>query len=242
VKNGIKYILQRGLGFQRYLYVFALFKIKTLHNDKKEKDFFHFLSLLKDGQGSVLDIGANLGIMTFYLSKKLPKSKIIAFEPIKDNLIVLKRVVSKFKLKNVQIHELALGEEQGKVEMVLPHQKGTKMQGLSHVKHESITEWNEGDSYTVDIDTLDNILPQEKIQGIKIDVENFEYYVLRGGKQIIESNKPIIYAELWDNSNRIQCFELLNEIGYSINVIVENVLTKFDSKVHDHQNFIFLPN
>lgn len=242
MKNGIKYILQRGLGFQRYLYVFALFKIKTLHSDKKEGDFFHFLSLLKDGQGTVLDIGANLGIMTYYLSKELPNCKIISFEPIKDNLLILRKIVSKFKLKNVEIKGLALGDKPGTVEMVLPHQKGTRMQGLSHVKHESITEWNEGDLYKVEIDTLDNLIPEEKIQGIKIDVENFEYYVLNGGKVLIKANKPVIYAELWDNLNRTQCFELLSELGYSINVIEGNNLTKFDPHTHKHQNFIFLPN
>lgn len=242
MKNGIKYILQHGLGFQRYLYVFALFKIKTLHSDNKEKDFFHFLSLLKDGHGAVLDIGANLGIMSYYLSKSLPNSKIISFEPIKDNLTVLKRIVSKFKLKNVEIHDCALGDEKGNVEMVLPNQKGTKMQGLSHVKHESITDWNEGEVYQVKIDTLDNLLSGEKIQGIKIDVENFEYYVLKGGKNILKDNKPVIYAELWDNSNRTLCFELLTELGYSINVIEKKALIAYNSKMHKHQNFIFLPN
>jgi hypothetical protein len=39
VKNTIKYILQKILGFQTYLFVFSVFKIKTLHSDPKEKDF-----------------------------------------------------------------------------------------------------------------------------------------------------------------------------------------------------------
>ncbi len=64
------------MGFRTYLYVFAIFKIKTLRSDPKEKDFFHFLSLLKDGKGAVLDIGANIGIMTVHLARKLPNSTV----------------------------------------------------------------------------------------------------------------------------------------------------------------------
>ncbi|MFN6014603.1 MAG: FkbM family methyltransferase, partial [Flavobacteriales bacterium] len=156
MKNRLKYILQKLMGFRTYLYVFALFKIRTLRSDAKEKDFFHFLSMLKDGDGAVLDVGANIGIMTVHLANKLPNSTIHAFEPIPENLSVLKKIVAKYNLKKIRIHETAVGESTGKVKMILPHDRKTKMQGLSHVKHESITEWNEGDEYNVPLDTLDN--------------------------------------------------------------------------------------
>jgi hypothetical protein len=80
------------------------------------------------------------------------------------------------------------------------------------------------------------------VQGIKIDVENFEYYALMGGKRIIETNHPIIYAELWDNENRKKCIELLGQMNYNINVIDNNKLVPYNDKKHKGQNFIFLPN
>ncbi len=230
------------MGFRTYLYVFALFKIKTLRSDSKEKDFFHFLTLLEDGKGSVLDIGANIGIMTVHLAQKLPNSTIHAFEPIPDNLSVLKRIIAKFQLKKIKIHETAVGETEGNVQMILPHQGKTKMQGLSHVKHETITEWNEGDEYNVPLNTLDNLLNGEPIQGIKIDIENFEYYALKGGKRILESNHPVIYAELWNNENRTNCIELLSNLNYKALVVVNDQLVSFDSQKHDNQNFIFVSN
>jgi hypothetical protein len=124
--------------------------------------------------------------------------------------------------------------------MILPHQGKTKMQGLSHVKHESITEWNEGEEFNVPLNTLDNLLNGEPIQGIKIDIENFEYYALKGGKRILESNHPIIYAELWDNENRSNCIDLLTSMNYQPHVIVNNELTVFDETQHKNQNFIFI--
>lgn len=234
--------MQKLLGFRTYLYVFAIFKIKTLRSDSKEKDFFHFLSLLEDGKGAVLDVGANIGIMTVHLAQKLPNSTVHAFEPVPDNLSVLKKVIAKFNLKKIKIHETAVGESVGNVQMILPHQGKTKMQGLSHVKHESITEWNEGEEFNVPLNTLDNLLNGEPIQGIKIDIENFEFYALKGGKRILETNHPVIYAELWDNENRTNCLDLLSAMNYQANVVVDNKLVPFNAKKHTNQNFIFISN
>jgi hypothetical protein len=116
------------------------------------------------------------------------------------------------------------------------------MQGLSHVKHETITEWNQGEEFTVPLNTLDTVLNGEPIQGIKIDIENFEYYALKGGKRILTENRPIIYAELWDNTNRAHCFQLLNDLNYSALVVEKNTLVPFDQSQHTQQNFIFIAN
>lgn len=240
MKNRLKYVLQKSLGLQTYLYVFALYKIRTLRSDKKENDFFTFLSLLKDGKGDVLDIGANLGIMTVHLANHLPNSTIHAFEPMPTNASILKRIIAKFNLKKAKIHEIALGDEPGTAKMVLPINGATVMQGLSHVKHESITEWNEGKEVDVKLDKLDNVINGQVIQGIKIDVENFEYFALKGGTRVINAHHPIIYAELWDNENRQQCFELLLGFNYSIFVAGKNGLEPFQPLVHQTQNFIFV--
>lgn len=240
MKNGLKYILQQTLGLKTYLYVFALYKIRTLRSDKKENDFFTFLSLLKDGEGDVLDIGANLGVMTVHLANQLPNSTIHAFEPMPDNVSILKRVISKYNIQNQKVHEIALGDYSGTAKMVMPLNGATVMQGLSHVKHESITEWNEGREVDVPLEKLDNVLNGQVVQGIKIDVENFEYFALKGSDRILSTHHPIIYAELWDNENRQQCFDLLQNYNYSIFVAQEGKLIPFDSTTHQTQNFIFV--
>jgi FkbM family methyltransferase len=230
------------MGFRTYLYVFALFKIKTLRTDSKEKDFFHFLSLLEDGNGAVLDVGANIGIMTGLIAQKLPNSIVHAFEPIPDNLSVLKRIIAKFNLKKIKVHEIAVGESIGNIQMILPYQGKTKMQGLSHVKHHSMIEWNDGEEFNVPLNTLDNIINGEAIQGIKIDIENFEYFALKGCKRILETNHPVIYAELWDNENRTNCINLLSDFNYKSFVVVNEKLVPFEKLKHSNQNFIFISN
>jgi FkbM family methyltransferase len=244
LKNFIKYILQKSLGYQRYLYIFTVFKINTLKWDSKENDFFFFLSLLtKKGVG--LDLGANLGIMSYYLCLHKNLSKVYAFEPIPSNIETLKKIQKKYQLNNLTIVEKALSDKNEHIEMILPEVAKVNMQGLSHVVHPSIKTYNEGTVFKVDAVTLDSYFESlhhtEPIVAIKIDVENFEYFVLLGGKNIIQKNLPIVYAELWENENRLKCFELMKALNYTINVVVRNEIKKYDASKHQHQNFIFIP-
>lgn len=208
-----------------------------------ERDFFYFLTLLPN-EGQVLDLGANIGIMAYHLSKALPQAKIQAFEPVPQNLNVLKRIITHFKLENVIVHPYALGNESGSIEMVVPVVADVKMQGLSHVVHDTITAFNQGETFQVPVKRLDEIpeLQEQRTTGIKIDVENFEYFVLEGGRQLIQKHQPIIYSELWENENREKVFELLSQLNYSINIVQSNQLVEFNQTKHHTQNFIFLPN
>jgi FkbM family methyltransferase len=242
VKNQLKYFLQKLFGYTNYLYFFSQFKIKTLKRDKKEGHFFHFLDLLENGKGDILDVGANIGIMSHYLSKRFPLDTIHAFEPMPDNLVVLNKIIAKNKLKNVICYDFAVGEQESTVKMILPENGKTKEQGLSHVKHESITEWNDGIEFEVACKKLDTVLKGKTIQGIKMDVENFEYFALKGAKELLQNQHPIIYTELWDNDNRQRCFTFLNELNYEAFVVEKQKLVSFKKGVHTQQNFIFMAN
>ena len=235
-----KFFLQRLFSYEIYLFVFAIYKIKTLKKDSKEKDFFFFLNLIPPGNGTVLDIGANLGIMTYYLSKNFLNDKVYAIEPVPSNLHVLEKIKNKYRLNNVTIFNLALGEEKKTVTMVLPNNKGTKMQGLSHIKHESMELWNDGEEFEVEMNSLDHLFEHEKIKAIKIDVENFEFFVLKGGQQVLENNRPIIYMELWDNANRVNCMNYLEAMNYDCFVIENNRCVHFKAEKHKKQNFLFI--
>jgi len=230
------------MGFRNYLFIFSIFKVYTLKRDQGEKDFFHFLDLLNQDDDA-LDIGANIGIMSTHLAKRIGQSTLHAFEPVPDNIHALERITKFFKLKNLKLYKVALGHEKGEIEMVMPEIDAVKKQGLSHVVHEDITEFNEGEKFTVPVLVLDDIedLHTKNIQAIKIDVENFEYYVFKGAQNLIKKNKPIIYCELWDNENRYKCFDLLTSLSYQILVLEGSVLVPYNKEAHTTQNFFFLP-
>lgn len=243
MKNAAKYLLHKLLGFKNYLFVFSLFKVYTLKRDRNEKDFFQFLSLIPEDT-AVLDIGANIGIMTVHLAR-IKGASVYGFEPMPNNIEAYKRVVNYFKLSNVKLFEIALGNVEGEVEMVMPVISSVRMQGLSHVVHESITENNEGERFKVPLmvlDKMDELVNNPKrISAIKIDVENFEFFVLDGAKSLIAKNKPVVYAELWDNENRYNCFDLFKSLNYKTYVAIDHQLVVFDAKKHVKQNFIFIP-
>ncbi len=226
-----------------YLYVFAQFVIIKLRWDKKEKDFFYFMKLIPDG-GLVLDLGANIGVTSYHLSKKLPLSTIFSFEPLELNMNTLKRIKKKYNLTNLQEYLIAVGEKNGVLEMVMPIINNVPMHGLSYVIHDENTKNNEGLKYQVPVICLDGFGPiktaEKNVTAMKIDVENFEYFVLKGGEKLIKKDHPIIYCELWDNNNRKKSFELLNNLGYSALVLHKNKLVPFEQATIEKHNFFFI--
>ena len=240
MKKFVQNILQRALGFRRYLNLFSWFKIKTLHWDKKEGDFLHFLSLLGP-EDHVLDVGANIGIMTVHLARRCSHGQVHAFEPISENVATLNHVIARFRLDNVTLHPVALGAEPGELEMVMPEVENVRMQGLSHVVHESIPDFNEGTRYKVPVHRLDDLREHwGTIKGIKIDVENFEFFVFEGAQNLLREDGPVIYCELWDNENRQKCFDLLRGLDYRVMVLENGALTAFEDGRHTQQNFFFV--
>jgi FkbM family methyltransferase len=242
MKTLVKFVLQKVLGFNNYLYFFGLYIIATLKNDRKEGDFLHFLSMLPDNS-TVLDIGANIGAMTVHIAKKLPGSQVFSFEPIPDNLNTLRSLVKHFKLTNVKVFDCALGNFEGTADIILPERSHVKFHGLSHIEGIEGTEGDCGTKYRVPMHKLDNLpellsLPKP-LTGIKIDVENYEFQVLAGATRLIKHYKPVIYVELWENQNRIDCMKLLTELGYTILVLDKGDLVIFDSFKHQTQNFFF---
>ena len=130
--------------------------------------------------------------------------------------------------------------------MVMPVINKVPMHGLSHVVHEGIVDNNDGFKYKVPVICLDNFdelnKNEKRITALKIDVENFEYSVLKGGEQLIQKNAPIIYCELWDNENRKKCISLLNNIGYSAFILCKDELVPIEKTTIEKHNFFFIPD
>lgn len=245
MKNAIKALLQGIMGYRNYLRFFARYKVNNLHRDKRERDFFVFLAQLPES-GIVLDIGANLGFLTAHLAWKVKNGQVVSFEPMPDNLDALHHVVQHFDLKNVKVEECALGDRDGEVEMVLPVEGKARQQGLSHIVHEELKDHNVGIHFKVPLRKLDSLeylfAPGAKVTGIKMDVENFEQYVLAGAEKLIKQHQPVIYLELWDNENRTVCFNMLRGWSYTIKVSDEGQLVVYDELKHRSRiNFLMIP-
>lgn len=244
MKTAIKYVLQKLLGIQRYLYWFSRYKIKTFRKDKKESAYFNFLNEIKGDDGVFLDVGANIGVTSYHAAIMYPTTNIFSFEPIPLNLSILQKIVKRYQLNNVTIVPKALSNQNGELTMVLPKEQNVTLHGLAHVVHDSMEKFNEGDNYKVEAVSLDTWIDEQKIQkikGIKLDVENFEFIVLTGAKKILTELRPVIFTELWDNQNRIDCFDIFTSNNYKITVADKDGLIDYNPSLHQTQNFIMVP-
>ena len=224
IKQLTKKFLQTTFGLKTYLYYFSIYKIHTLRRDSNEKIMFKFLDLIPDNS-LILDVGANLGFVTYHLSQK-PSCSVIAFEPIPINYSVLAQLIATKKLTNTTALPYALGEETGTLSMVMPFEQGVPMQGLSHVTDGANEE--AGYQFTVPVKRLDELSEihdsGKRVGGIKIDVENYEYFILQGGIDLIRQHKPVICVELWENEYRERSLSLLMSLGYVPHVLVDDRL------------------
>lgn len=153
------------------------------------------------GNGLCLDIGANIGCISMALASA--GKEVIAFEPQPE---VYKLLVENFKGVS---HNCALGSVEGTVEMpkVQYSTKGN-FGGLS-IGMKSIYG-----SYNVPVRTLDS-LELKGISFIKIDVEGFETEVLRGGRETILRDKPILYIEDDRIEKRSELRDYIKSLGYT---------------------------
>ncbi len=229
IKVYLKLLLQKLLGFDNYLFVFAIFSISRFRLHLNDQDFDCFLKMIPE-DGQVLDIGSNIGLTAVPLAKRVSKGIVFCFEPIPLHNKTLKRIAKHYHLSNIEVFETALGESKGELTMVMPVIYHAKFQGFSHVV-EKESDKKKGELFTVPVQRLDDIQALQelpKIDAIKIDVENFEYYVLQGAEELIKRHKPVIYCELWNNEKRMLTINYLkNTLGYRVRVFEKNRLVDY---------------
>jgi len=242
MKELIIKILHNIFGYEKYLELFSIFKIRTLLLDSRKSDFLFFKELLVD-DANIIVVGACTGITTIPLVKKHPFRKAYAYEPLLSNFKALNKVIKHYKLSNVLTFNIGLGNKKDKREMILPILKGTRKQGMAHVKDPSILEYNEGISEFIQLYRMDDRaeLLNIKINGIKVVAENFEYQIFEGAEALIQKNQPIIYCELWENEKRNLVINLMKSYNYDVYYRKKDILAPYHKDKYTGKNFFFKP-
>lgn len=240
MKNYLIKILQSILGYSTYLKIFSMTKIYTLRLSRTKADFLVFKNMIgKDA--NILVIGACTGITTIPLARKNKSAKIFAYEPQCSNFNVLNWTIKRFNLNNVHTYNIGFGNKAGKRELILPVVDGIRKQGFAHVIDPSINEYNQGIIEEVDIHRIDDRreLNGIKIHGVKIVAQNFEKQILEGACNLIATNHPIIYCEVWTEDKRKPVLDLIREYGYQV-YCIENGEFKIQHKTnYSGEKFFF---
>jgi FkbM family methyltransferase len=164
----------------------------------------------------VIDVGANTGCIGLF-NKNLG-FPIYAIEPNRLAFQELLNNVWNNKC-NTLCYNLAAGDKNEKLSMTEYHELWGY--GFNKISLEP-TE------YVVNVLTLDNIIPfNQIITHVKIDVEGYELFVLKGMKRIL-NQKPTLYIEIMESHfntygySSTDIFNLLDEFGYQHFQIDEN--------------------
>ena len=179
------------------------------------KMFLEELNTIKDfvkKGDTVIDIGGNLGFFVLILNELVGDlGKIYSFEPSKDLNQKLASAIKINNLQNVTLVNLALGESEGTTTLHYnPNQSGLS----SIVREIDINSLSE----EIKITTLDKFSTNlsGRISLIKIDTEGYEPQVLKGAKELIKRDRPIIYIELGGDhqDSSAEALKILKELGY----------------------------
>lgn len=205
---GLKYTLDISNVVDHYLYYSV-----------KDASFNKFIEIYVKPGYFVLDIGANIGTTVTRLATKVgSEGYVIGFEPSPSNY---KRAVEHIlinKLNNCRVENLGLGDKPGVLKLFKVNEHNPGMNRI--LTNEEAGEYPYEE---IQVITLDDYCLKKNISvinAIKIDVEGFEYFVLKGGRNAISKWNPAILMEI--NTNFLKehnlfvsdIFDLLSDCGY----------------------------
>jgi len=168
-----------------------------------------------DKNKSIIDVGANIGFFSLTLIKELDyKGTAYLFEPV-SHLARLCQKTFKWKKNKVKIFNWGLGEDNGSE--------------IIYISRDDNIGWNTivKEKVKTQMETAEIIIRKFDDLGIenpgfmKIDVEGYEYKVIRGMMDSIKKHYPVILVEVgwgknshprWDEE--VDVFRLLFQLGY----------------------------
>lgn len=154
-----------------------------------------FLALIpKDRRGAALDIGANVGVHSTAFSKTF--EQVISFEPNPALWPVYERMQAENGCHNLVLNRCALGAEDAILPFFLVNEYNLGMGTLvqedqyhQQLRHAAEVPVRVGDALLGDLGVT-------RVDAIKIDVQGFELEVVRGLRETIERDRPILWIEL----------------------------------------------
>jgi FkbM family methyltransferase len=168
-----------------------------------------------ESDGTVLDVGANIGTHTLAFSARFPNSTVVAFEPQPFVFQLLCANVTINQRFNVTPFNLACSNKRRLMWASLEYSKLGSNVGACNLEDIAVPSAKPF-AVPISVATIDNISYNSQVQLIKIDVEGMESKVLSGGIRTIERNHPVIYLEVLALSAMLDCRAVLEPLGYSL--------------------------
>ena len=173
-----------------------------------------FASLIQPGM-VVYDIGANVGFFTVIAARLCPQGRVVAFEPLPENLERIRHNVALNNLQNIIVRSEALSDTDAQSRFeVSPEPTWGKLVSVGKGIGTKVG------TIDVKVSRLDSLVKAGEIpipELIKIDVEGAEIGVLRGAESTLHQARPVLLIELHGTNQAIA--SLLESLAYSAAVL-----------------------
>ena len=157
---------------------------------------FEFIETLGDiGDKAIIDAGAFIGDSALMLAP-LTTGKVFAFEPMEDTFRLLEKTVFLNGLVNVIPVHSALGDSIGTLTMTVGNA------GACATMQNRLPDENQRQE-TIVVAKLDDFVRKQGVSVglIKTDVEGAEQMLLRGARETIERDRPILLVSIYHNAS-----------------------------------------
>jgi FkbM family methyltransferase len=189
-------------------------------SESDEADFRVIRHLVHHGD-HVVDIGANIGVYTKFLSGLVGmKGHVYSIEPISLTFDILLYNIRKLGLKNVKALNCAISDSDGSMTMEVPlYESGGENFYQAKIVSKSVNNpLRRTKVKSKTIDSLFSELPGS-ISFIKCDVEGHEFRCIKGALDVIKNSKPAWLIETTGDpedskSTAFETFRLLDKQGY----------------------------
>jgi len=190
IQDGIKYEVDITEGIDLSLFLFGNFQKHVTHNK--------LVSLPKDA--TIIDIGANFGVMSLQFAKASPEGKVYSFEPTHYALGKLKRnlELNPELAKHIEVINSFLSAKSSanaEIKAYSSWKVNDEKSDDMHPEHLGAAKSTEG----VGSMTLDDFCKNKqltRLDFIKIDTDGHEYEILQGAKETIAKYKPQLIFEI----------------------------------------------
>lgn len=159
-----------------------------------------------------LDVGANQGEFTLFAAKRVPRGRVVAYEPVASVAARLRGNVRANGFGHVSIREVAVGAAAGTAALYHPTQKfddGTGHDGLASLYPSARCSSQGGAEVPmVTLDAEIDRLALQRVDVLKIDIEGAELEALRGARVLLREHKPAVIIELNASTARAAGYRL----------------------------------
>lgn len=169
---------------------------------------------------TAIDIGGNIGLQSLRMSLCVgPTGKVFAFEPLNYLQEKFRKNMALNKADNVTLFPFALSDQPNELDLII--NKDQWNQGAFSLSNKD-TGNNKQRIVVKVADEMPEIQLLDNVSLIKIDVEGFEFHVLRGLKQTLQKHKPRIIFEYDSNywadtgQSMADCYKFLQSLNYSL--------------------------